>query len=373
MAFKPRESQCDGREFITLLDGATVASSVACSLWGDAVCGNRLAGLLILFIAMLASGRVLAQSGSHTPKQTVTVGLIAFARSELRTDLERSLIEGLRQRGFVEGSNLILERRYASGDPDRVPLIARELADSSLDAIVTTCTPTTLAMKEAMKEAKINTPLVMASVSDPVGQGLIASYPRPGGNITGTASQFEELAPKMLQLLHEVVPRVTAAAVLFNPRNSVHHVFLKEMEETATSLNMRLTPLAIAKADEVATTFESMPQRDIGAVIVLPDDSFFFDLRPRIIEQTTIYHLPSFFGIREAVEEGGLISYGENLPRSYSRAAYYLARILGGDSPASLPVEQPNSFELVINLKTTKALGLTMPIDILLRADKLIE
>lgn len=331
------------------------------------MCHKRV--LAVLSFVIMAWAAVPTQTVSQTQNRTVRIGLIAFARSELRTDLERSLMEGLRQKGLVEGANLILERRYASGNPARVPRIAKELSALNLDAILTTCTPTTLAMKAQTK----TTPLVMVSVSDPVGQGLIASYSRPGGNITGTASQFEDLAPKMFELLHETAPGITSVGVLFNPMNSVHRVFLKEMEAAARLLNMRLGPSPIANPDEVVTAFESMHRQEIGAVMVLPDNSFFFDLRPRIIEQATIHHLPSFFGIREAVEEGGLMSYGENLRRSYSRAAYYLDRVLGGESPADLPVEQPTQFELVVNLKTARALGIVIPPTILVQATDVIE
>ena len=300
----------------------------------------------------------------------VRVGLIAFSRSELRTDLERSLVEGLRKRGYVEGDNLDFERRYADGNPDRVRQIAAELAGYNLDVIVTTCTPTTLVMKSAAN----STPLVMASVSDPVGQKLIASFSRPGGNITGTASQFEELAPKMLELFHEAIPAVTSMAVIVNPTNPVHKIFLKEMDTAAaTSLKIKLTAVPIAGADELLPAMDNIHRSNVGAVMVLPDDSFLFDLRPRIIQRVSLSHLPSFFGLREAVEEGGLMSYCEDLRLSYSRVAYYLDRIINGQKPTDLPVEQPTKFELVVNRKTAKALGIKLPPSLLVQADEVIE
>jgi len=299
----------------------------------------------------------------------VSVGLIAFSRSELRTDLERSLVEGLRKRGYVEGYNLDFERRYADGNPDRVQEIAAELAGSKFDAIVTTCTPTTLVMKLATN----STPLVMASVSDPVGQKLIASFSRPGGNITGTASQFEELAPKMLELFHEAIPAVISMAVIVNPTNPVHKIFLKEINAAAASLKIELTSAPIERADELLSVMDNIHRSKAGAVIVLPDDSFLFDLRPRIVQQVSLNHLPSLFGLREAVEEGGLMSYGEDLRLSYSRVAYYLDRIIEGQKPTDLPVEQPTKFELVINRKTAKALGIKLPPSLLVQADEVIE
>jgi putative tryptophan/tyrosine transport system substrate-binding protein len=327
---------------------------------------KRVCFLVSLSLSILAW---ISVSIAQPQKRPVRVGLIAFSRSELRTDLERSLIEGLRKRGYVEGYNLDFERHYADGNPDRVREIAAELAESKLDAIVTTCTPTTLVMKSATN----STPLVMASVSDPVGQKLIASYSRPGGNITGTASQFEELAPKMLELFHEAIPDVTAMAVIVNPTNPVHTIFLKEIDTAAASLKIEMTATPIARADELLPAMDNIHRANIRAVIVLPDDSFLFDLRPSIVQQVSLSHLPSFFGLREAVEEGGLMSYGEDLRLSYSRVAYYLDRIVKGQKPTDLPVEQPRKFELVVNRKTAKALGINLPASLLVQADEVIE
>lgn len=322
--------------------------------------------LASLFLSILAW---ISVSIAQPQNKAVRVGLIAFSRSELRTDLERSLIEGLRKRGYVEGYNLDFERRYADGNSGRVREIAAELAESKFDAIVTTCTPTTLVMKSATN----STPLVMASVSDPVGQKLIASYSRPGGNITGTASQFEELAPKMLELFHEAIPDVTSMAVIVNPTNPVHKIFLKEMDTAAASLKIELTAAPIARADELPSVLDNIRRSNIRAVIVLPDDSFLFDLRPSIVQQVSQNHLPSFFGLREAVEEGGLMSYGEDLRLSYSRVAYYLDRIIKGQKPTDLPVEQPTKFELVINRKTAKALDIKLPASLIVQADEVVE
>ena len=329
---------------------------------------NRVCFLVSLSLSILTW--MLPNVGiAQQQNKLVRVGLMAFSRSDLRTDLERSLLEGLRKRGYVEGYNLDFERRYADGNPDRVRQIAAELAGSKLDAIVTTCTPTTLVMKSATN----STPLVMASVSDPVGQKLIGSYSRPGGNITGTASQFEELAPKMLELFHEAIPAVTSMAVIINPTNPVHKIFLKEINAAATSLKIELTSAPIERADDLLSVMDNIHRSKAGAVIVLPDDSFLFDLRPRIVQQVSLSHLPSFFGLREAVEEGGLMSYGEDLRLSYSRVAYYLDRIIKGQKPTDLPVEQPTKFELVVNRKTAKALGIKLPPSLLVQADEVIE
>jgi putative ABC transport system substrate-binding protein len=177
----------------------------------------------------------------------------------------------------------------------------------------------------------------------------------------------------MLELFHEAIPDVTSMAVILNPTNPVHKIFLKEITAAADSLKIELTAAPIARADELPSAMENIHRSNIGAVIVLPDDSFLFDLRPRIVQQVSLSHLPSFFGLREAVEEGGLMSYGEDLRLSYSRVAYYVDRILKGQKPTDLPVEQPTKFELVVNRKTAKALGIKLPASLLVQADEVVE
>ena len=340
------------REFITLVEGTILRRRLAATF---------LAG--VLSIALHATGY------SGESKKPIHIGVISFAEPALRTDLDQSLIRGLREQGYVEGVNLTIEWRYADGDRGRVPQVARDLAGMKLDAIVTTCTPTTRAMAAAAPK----TPIVMAAVSDPIGQGLIASYRHPGGRITGTASQFEDLAAKMFQLLHETAPNAVSTAVLFNPNNPVHKVFLRDIENAAQLLSLKLVTFPIAQPDNIDTAFEGMRSAGADAVMVLPDDSYLFNLRRRIIQKLEAAKLPSMFGLREAVEDGGLMSYGERLSRSHFRAAYFVDHIVNGTTPADLPVEQPTKFELVINLKTAKTLGLTLPPSLLARADEVIE
>jgi putative ABC transport system substrate-binding protein len=323
-------------EFITLIE-------VAILRW------SRLA---TMFLALSVTTPTTGYSGES--KKPIHIGVISFAEPALRTDLDQSLIRGLREQGYVEGVNLTIEWRYADGDRGRVPQAARDLAGMTLDAIVTTCTPTTRMMAAAAPK----TPIVMASVSDPIGQGFIASYRHPGGRITGTASQFEDLAAKMFQLLHETAPNAASITVLFNPNNAVHKIFLRDIENAAQLLSLRLVTFPIAQPDNIDTAFEGMRNAGADAVMVLPDDSYLFNLRPPIIQKLEAAKLPSMFGLREAVEDGGLMSYGESLTRSHFRAAYFVDHIVSGTTPADLPVEQPTEFELVINLKTAKTLGL---------------
>ena len=329
----------------------------------------RTAMLATLLAATLALVAVPSNSPAQTPKQSMRVGLISFGAVEMGSHLYQSMIDGLRERGYIEGKNLVVERRYADGRFERVAGIAKELEALKLDAVLTTCTPTTRAMA-AVPHA---IPLVMAAVSDPVGQGLIASFSHPGGNITGTASQFEDLIGKMLGLFREAVPQVGSIAVIHNPRNPVHKRFLTEVEATASSLGVTVTLFTISRPEEVAPAFDGIRRDGNNAVLVLPDDPNLFNIRRLIVERATAHRLPSFYGIGEAVEDGGLMSYGESLRDSYFRAAHYLDRIAKGAKPAELPVEQPTKFELVINLKTAKALGLILPPTLLARADRLIE
>ena len=327
------------------------------------------AALLAVMLGGLASAGASINIEAQTPKQSLHIGLIAYGEGAMGPHLYRSLIEGLRKQGYIEGRNLIVERRYADAHFERVAIIAKELAGLKLDAILTTCTPTTRAMRAVSQ----GTPIVMAAVSDPVGQGLISSYAHPGGNITGTASQFEDLMAKMLGQFREAVPQVASMAVIHNPRNLVHKSFLADIGAAARQTGVTLTPFTISRPDEVAPAFDGIRRGGMGAVLVLPDDPVLFNMRRLIVEQLTAHRLPSYFGIREAVEEGGFMSYGESLRHSYFRSAYYLDQIAKGVKPEALPVEQPTKFELVINLKTAKALGLTVPNTLLAAADELIE
>ena len=325
--------------------------------------------LVTLLIASLFSAAGPIFSKAQTSKQSMHIGLIAYGEGAMGPHLYRSLIEGLRKQGYIEGRNLVVERRYADAHFERVAEIAKELSGLKLDAILTTCTPTTRAMRAVSQ----GTPLVMAAVSDPVGQGLISSFSYPGGNITGTASQFEDLMAKMLDQFREAVPQAASMAVVHNPRNAVHKRFLADVEAAARRINVTLIPFTISRPNEVAPAFDDIRRSGAGAVLVLPDDPVLFNIRRLIVEQLTAHRLPSYFGIREAVEEGGLMSYGESLRHSYFRAAYYLDQIAKGVRPEALPVEQPTKFELVINLKTAKALGVTIPDTLLAAADEVIE
>jgi len=306
---------------------------------------------------------------AQPPRESLRVGVIEFSSSALRESSQQALLEALRLQGYVEGKNLVLERRYAEGRPERVGEVAKELAAMRLDAIVSTCTPTTLSMSRATQ----TTPIVMARVADPVSSGLVSSFAHPGKNVTGLSSQFEDVAPKMLELLLETVPNATPVGVVLNPGNSIHKVFLGEVERAARARGVSILPVDMGLKVQVVDAFEIMKRQGVASLLVLPDDPVLLHRRRVIAEVALRNRLPSFFGAREAVEDGGLMSYGASMSETYRQVAYYVDRIAKGAKPANLPVQQPTTFELVINLKTTKALGIRVPQSVLLRVDRVIE
>lgn len=331
---------------------------------------NRRDTLTALLALGAAAGSLGARAQTQKPAPGAKrVGLLVTGWDSTRGHLERSLTEALREQGYVEGRNLVIERRYADGDSSRLRELARELEALKLDAVVTTCTPST----QLMKAETATTPIVMASVSDPVGQGLIASLARPGNNITGTSSQVEDILPKMIQYFAAVLPKRTTVAVLAHSRNQVHARLWEQLLETGAAAGLKLARYEVGNAKEIEGAIDKAASDGAGALFVLPDHPQFLDLRARIIGATGKHRLPSFFWAREFVEAGGLMSYGENLSGAFQRTAGYVSRIMRGAKPAELPVAQPTTFELVINLKTARTLGVTIPQTILARADRVIE
>lgn len=327
---------------------------------------QRLRRAILLAVAGLLAVPLAA---AQPPSGSLRLGVIDFSSWDLRRSAQHSLLEALRLQGYVEGKNLVLERRYAEGRPERVEEIAKELAALRLDAIVSTCTPTTRTMSRATE----TTPIVMARVADPVSSGLVASLAHPGRNITGLSSQFEDVAPKMLELLLETVPKASPVGVVFSRGNAIHQVLLGDVERAARARDVGVLPIDMGLKVHVAESFETMKRLGIASLLVLPDDPVLLHRRRLIAELALRNRLPSFFGAREAVEDGGLIAYGANMGATYQQVAYYVDRIAKGVKPANLPVQQPTTFELVINLKTARALGVTIPRSILLRANHIIE
>jgi ABC-type uncharacterized transport system substrate-binding protein len=270
--------------------------------------------------------------------------------------------------GYIEKKNIVIEVRYADGNLDRLPALAAELVRLNVDLIVTVGP----AVTRPVKEATNTIPIVMAFDSDPVGSGFVASLARPGGNITGLSSLSPELSGKRLELLKETVPKVLRVAVLGNPGNTATALNFKEAEVAARAYGLQIQSLEVRGPNDLDSAFSTMTKWRADAVLPLGDSVVVFH-RERIVNFATKNRLPSMHGDRAWVEAGGLMSYGPDILDNFRRAATYVDKILKGTKPADLPVEQPRTFELVINLQTAKQIGLTIPPNVLVRADKVIK
>ena len=275
--------------------------------------------------------------------------------------------EGLRMLGYVEGQNVLIELRFAEGRLEAFPALAEELVRLKVDVIVAPWTPAALAAKEATSSI----PIVFVVVSDPVGNGLIASLAHPGGNITGTTDVGVVLAAKRLELLNQLVPRLRRVAALGHPADTVWESTWREAQAAARQLRIDLVPVLVTTPDQLETAFAGLNRR-VQAVFVAPQLLFAVHRR-KVIDLASLARLPAIYEARRYPDAGGLMSYGANYRVLYRNAARYVAKILKGARPADLPVEQPTDYELVINLKTAKALGLTIPQSVLLRTNEVIR
>jgi putative ABC transport system substrate-binding protein len=308
-----------------------------------------------------------AQQAASTVRR---IGLLLPGNA--RTTAVRGQLEafrqGLKEYGRVEGQNIILEYRFAEGKEDALPAIAAELARLRLDVIVAEATPAI----QAAKTVTQTVPIVMATSADPVGTGLVANLNRPGGNITGLSLQAPELSGKRLQLLTEIVPGLARVAVLSNPLNPNTAPIVEQTKAAAQSLGVEVHVAEVQAPDKFGSAFAAITSAHAGALIVLPDPML-YGQHPRVVTFTAASHLPTLFPEKEVADAGGLIAYGPSIPASFRRAAAYVDKILRGAKPGDLPVEQPTTFELVVNLQTARAIGVTIPTSILLRADEVIE
>jgi putative tryptophan/tyrosine transport system substrate-binding protein len=275
---------------------------------------------------------------------------------------------GLRDLGYLEGQNIAFEYRYAGGLPDRLAWVAAELVRRPVDLIATFGTTPTLAAKAATKSI----PIVMMGIGDPVGAGLVASIARPGGNITGNTILGPDVAGKRLQLLKEVIPSISRVAFLWNPDNSSHPAQLAELKIAVQTLGLTLLPVAVRNSDEFDNAFAAMTRARADAFLMTADPLHQIAIM-RILDFLAENRLPGMFLSKEIVAAGGFISYGASVPDLFRRGALYAHRVLQGTKPADLPVEQPTKFELAVNMKTAKAIGLSVPESFLLRADEVIE
>jgi len=325
---------------------------------------DRRAFVFAIALGLLAAP--LAAQAQPTPGKTARIGYLSFRSGP--SDLEEAFRQGLRELGYFEGQNIAIEYRWADFKPDRASTLAAELVRLKVDVIVSTGGPIpATAAKRATKTIPI-----LFTVANPVSVGLVASLNRPGGNMTGIYVLSAELDAKRLDLLKEAIPRVSRVAVLANPANPNTAGALKDLEGAAQALRVKLHVLEVRERQGIDDAFAAMARTRAEALLVMTD-TLFLAQRERIVDLAAKHRLPGIFGWREFAEAGGLLSYDTSLADVYRRLATYVDKILKGAKPGDLPVEQPTKFEFVINLKTAKALGLTIPPPILFRVDRVIE
>jgi putative ABC transport system substrate-binding protein len=322
------------------------------------------------FIVAAGLTLVVAPVGlsAQPPPRIPRVGyLFSFTPAEGR-HLWEACRQGLRELGYVEGQNIALEPRWADGRHERLPELAAALVRLKVDVIVSAATPASL----AAKAATTSIPIVMVAVGEPVKTGLVSSLARPGGNVTGLSLLTTDLSGKRLELLAEVVRGTPRVAILMNPDNAVHAVFLQETREAIQKLGSQLQLLTARNPREIELMFDAAVADRASALIVF-DDPVIWSHRVQVVAHAAKRKLPVMYGLREFVDDGGLMSYGPDRIDHYRRTAGYVDRILKGARPADLPVERPTKFEFLVNVKTARALGLTVPSSLLMRADEVIE
>jgi putative ABC transport system substrate-binding protein len=323
------------------------------------------------FISGIAGGLFAAPFASEGQQagKVHRIGYLSASSGTSNPRILEAFRQGLRELGWVEGQNIVIEYRWAEGRLDRLPDLAAELVRLKVDVIVASPTPGALAAKNATGTI----PIVAISLTHPVELGLIASLARPGGNVTGVSySVGADIFGKDLELLKEVVPRVRRVAVLSNTDSPARPLTIRNVKDAARPLGLQLQLLDVRGPEGFDGAFAAMTKERVGALLVVQDPAF-IPHRARLIDLAAKNRLPSIFTQREDAEAGGLMSYGPSLSDLYRRAAPYVDKILKGAKPVDLPVEQPSKFELVINLKTPKALGLTIPPSLLQRADHVVE
>jgi len=304
--------------------------------------------------------------GAQQPRKVPRVGVIGEGSP---TDSGNAPFrQGLRELGYVEGQSVVIEDRYAHGVIDRVPNLAAELIRLGVDVLVVGGTVSA----QSAKAVTTTVPIVFTQAGDPVGSGLVASLARPGGNATGLSNLTSELGGKQLELLKAAVPQISRVTVLYNPGNPAAGPGLNRAREAARALAVELQVLEVRQPNELTSAFSALAAWRAGAVLALSDPVFATETA-QLSKLAAKNRLPAIFATRRFAEAGGLLAYGPNLSDHYRRAATYVDKILKGAKPADLPVEQPTKFEFVINLKTAKALGLTIPQSLLLRADEVIQ
>jgi putative ABC transport system substrate-binding protein len=321
------------------------------------------------FVILLGGGAAGAwplAAWAQQPGKLPTIGFLA-ANPSIESQRVAAFVQRLRELGWIDGRNLVIEYRWAEGRNERYAENAGELVRLKVDVIVTIATPPTVAAKQATAVI----PIVFAAASDPVGTGLVASLARPGGNVTGLSNQISDAGGKKIELLREVVPGLRRLAILANVGNPASVLDMGEAEATARTLGLDVTTSEIRRAEDISPAFDELRGRADALYVCV--DPLVNTHRIRVNTLALAARLPTMHGLREYVEAGGLMSYGPNLPDLLRRAADYVDKILRGVNPGDIPVEQPTKFDLIINLTTAKALGLEVPPTLLARADEVIE
>jgi putative ABC transport system substrate-binding protein len=324
---------------------------------------KKTAVLSILCVAVLLAA-VITEAQQTT--KVARLGYLATRSGPGPND--HAFEQGLRELGYLEGQNILIERRWAGGNPDRIPSLAAELVRLKVDMIVTSGSTST----HAAKKATATIPIVMAQDPDPIGNGFIASLAHPGGNITGLSNVNRELSGKRLELLREIVPRLSRLAVFGTTAFPGNAQGLKEVEAAAAAFGVKLQYLDCLGSEDIDIAFRAASKEQAGAILVLPGP-IFNSHQTKIADLAVKNRLPATYNSPEYVEGGGLMSYGASIPDSYRRAATYVDKILKGAKPGDLPVEQPKKFEFIINIKAAKQIGLTIPPNVLVRADSVIK
>jgi putative tryptophan/tyrosine transport system substrate-binding protein len=320
------------------------------------------------FITLVGSATVWPLAARTQGVNRPRVGYLFTSEKAEAQGLWDACRQGLRELGYREGENIILEPRWTEGHQGQLSSLVKELLGLDVAVLVTAATPASLAAKVATN----TTPIVFVAVADPVSVGLVASLARPGGNVTGLSLLTSDLSGKRLELLKEIVRNISRVAILMNPDNSSNTIFLQQTQLAAQKLGIELDASNARRADEVEKAFAAGASQHADAVIVF-DDPVLWSYRKQIVSLAAAQRLPAMYGYSDFVDDGGLISYGPDRPDQYRRTAIYVDKILRGAKPADLPVEQPVKFELIVNRKTATALGLRLPAPIEVSADKVID
>ena len=322
---------------------------------------RNLVGIVALVLTFVMCGVVAEAQQKKIPR----IGVL-FIGSKNQPHLE-AFKQGLRERGYTEGKNILFEYRYAEGNNDRLPQLAAELVSDKVDVIVTTASVSAIAARRVTKTI----PIVMTS-GNPLESGLAASLAKPGGNVTGLTVLSVDLSGKRVELLTETFPKTTRIAALQSPQDFEAGASYKETQEAAKAFSLRLHPVEVQSANDFEPAFAQMNKAGETALLVILSPMITFNSR-RIVELALKYRLPGMYPTKQFAEEGGLMAYGPLIADLYRRSATYVDKILKGANPGELPVEQPTKFELVINLKTAKQIGVTIPANVLARADRVIK